>query len=70
MYNVSTCYPSNGVVYSINYSPVVGTTAGTLTAANSITRLKPQGAKTGAHVRQLTNQIALGHVTTQPRVCM
>ena len=33
-----------------------------------MTRLKPQGAKTGAHVRQLTNQIALGHATTQPRV--
>ena len=53
----------------MNYSPVVSTTVGTLMAANFITRLKPQGAKTGAHVRQLTNQIALGHVITQPRVC-
>ena len=41
-----------------------------LTAANFITRLKPQGAKTGVHMGQLTNQIALGHVTTQERLVL
>ena len=38
----------------MNYLPVVSATAGTPMAASFITRLKPQGAKTGMYLRQLT----------------